>query len=210
MFTGIIEEIGKISRIERSGDIKRFTIYAPKISGENKKGDSISVDGVCLTVTETEKEHFKVELVEETLRRTTLAAVQETQSVNLERALTPSDRLGGHILTGHIDGIGQIVAKRGSDTFSLEIEVPSSLMKYIIPNGSIGVDGISLTVREVEESSFILSIIPYTASCTTIGTKKVNDRVNLETDIFAKYVERIFYEQKESITVDFLKEKGFL
>lgn len=210
MFTGLIEEIGKVSKIERSKDFYRLVVYAPKITEDIKKGDSICVDGICLTITDVEKEYFTVEVIQETLKRTTFIVLKKDQWVNLERALRATDRLGGHILTGHIDGVGEIVQKWDNKTFLLEIKPPQDLMKYIVPNGSIGVDGISLTVKEVEKSSFKVSIIPYTASSTTIGMKKVGGKVNIEVDIFAKYVERILGSREESVTVDFLKEKGFL
>lgn len=210
MFTGIIEEVGRISKIEKSSDIWKFTIHAPKISKDSKEGNSISVDGVCLSVTEIEKECFKVQAVRETLKKTTLISFNENQRVNLEGAIKPTDRLGGHILTGHIDGVGKILEKKGSETFILKIDSPLPLMQYIVPNGSISIDGISLTVKEVEKSSFKVTIIPYTTSFTMIGMKKVNDKVNLETDILAKYVQKAVSRHEESITPEFLKEKGFL
>ena len=232
MFTGIIEEVGRIAKIEKSGHTWTFSINAPKICKDSKEGDSISVDGVCLSVTEIGKEHFKVQAVRETFERTTLLSFNENQRVNLERAVKPTDRLGGHILTGHIDGVGRILEKSGQESFTplevrtkgaavasgnllltgftLKIESPLPLMKYIVTNGSIAIDGISLTVKEVEKSSFKVTIIPYTTSFTTIGMKKVNDKVNLETDILAKYVRKAISGNEESITPEFLKEKGFL
>ena len=232
MFTGIIEEVGRISKIKKSGDIWTFTVNAPKICKDSKEGDSISVDGVCLSITEIKKEYFKVQAVRETLGRTTLLSFNENQRVNLERALKPTDRLGGHILTGHIDGVGKILKKIGTETFTplevrtkgsavasgdllltgftLKTDSPLPLMKYLVPNGSIGIDGISLTVKEVEKSSFKVTIIPYTTSFTTIGMKKVNDKVNLEVDILAKYVQKAISGNEESITPEFLKDKGFL
>lgn len=210
MFTGIIEEVGKISKIEKSGRTWTFSVNAPKICKDSKEGDSISVDGVCLSVTDIKKESFKVQAVSETLERTTLLSFNENQRVNLERAVKPTDRLGGHILTGHIDGVGKILEKIGQESFTLKIESPLPLMEYIVTNGSIAIDGISLTVKEVEKSSFKVTIIPYTTSFTTIGMKKVNDKVNLETDILAKYVRKAISGNEESITPEFLKEKGFL
>ncbi len=210
MFTGIIEEIGKISKIEKSGNVWTFTVNAPKICKDGKNGDSISVDGVCLSVTDIQKNTFKVQAIRETLEKTTLLSFKENRSVNLERAVKPTDRLGGHILTGHVDGIGSVSEKSKGETFSLRIESPLPLMKYIVPNGSIGVDGISLTIKEVETSSFKITIIPYTTSFATIGIKKINDKVNLEVDILARYVEKAISEKGEIITSEFLKEKGFL
>ncbi|MDD5455044.1 MAG: riboflavin synthase [Candidatus Ratteibacteria bacterium] len=210
MFTGIIEEIGKIDKIEKHGDTLELTISAPKICKDSKQGDSISIDGVCLSVTALKKDRFKVQAVRETLERTTLLDIKENSPVNLERAMRPTDRLGGHILTGHIDGIGKISTKSSGETFNLTIEAPLPLMKYIVPNGSIAIDGISLTVKEVEKSSFKITIIPYTTSFTTIGTKKINDKVNIEIDILTRYVEKAIAGKRETITQEFLKEKGFL
>jgi riboflavin synthase len=210
MFTGIIEEVGKIAKIEKSGGTWTFTVNAPKICKDSEEGDSIAIDGVCLSVTDVDKETFKVQAVPETLERTTLLSLEKNTKVNLERAAKPTDRLGGHILTGHIDGVGEILEKSSGETFTLKIESPLPLMKYIVPNGSIGIDGISLTVKEVEKSSFKATIIPYTTFATTIKEKKINDKVNLETDILAKYVQKITSEKKEPVTIDYLKEKGFL
>lgn len=210
MFTGIIEEVGKISKIEKSGNVWTFTVNAPKICKDGKEGDSISVDGICLSVTDIKKDTFKVQAVRETLQMTTLSNFKENRSVNLERAVKSSDRLGGHILTGHIDGTGKILGKTGKESITFQIETPLPLMKYIVPNGSIGIDGISLTVKEVEKSSFKVTIIPYTRTFTTIGTKKINDKINIETDILAKYVEKAISGNKDTITQEFLKEKGYL
>jgi riboflavin synthase len=211
MFTGIIEEVGRIVKMDKSGSILTFTINAPKICKDSKEGDSIAIDGVCLSITEIDKENFKVQAVPETLKRTTLLNFKNNTSVNLERAVKPTDRLGGHILTGHIDGLGKIIKKEGNKTsFTLTIDTPPPLMKYIVPNGSIGIDGISLTIKDVEKSSFKVTIIPYTTSSTTIEEKEINDKVNLETDILAKYVQKITSKEKEPVTIDYLKEKGFL
>lgn len=210
MFTGIIEEVGKITKIEKSGAIWTFTVNAPQICKDSKKGDSIAIDGVCLSITNIKKENFKVQAVRETLQMTTLLNFNENQAVNLERAVKPADRLGGHILTGHIDGTGEIIGKTGKESITFKIESPLPLIKYIVPNGSIAIDGISLTVKEVERTSFKTTIIPHTTSSTTIGRKKINDKVNLEVDILAKYMEKTLSKNKKTITQEFLKEKGFL
>lgn len=211
MFTGIIEEAGRIVKIDKSGSILTFTIDAPKICKDSKKGDSIAIDGVCLSVTDIDKETFKVQAIPETIKRTTLLNFKNNKRVNLERAVKPTDRLGGHILTGHIDGVGKIIKKQGNKkSFTLTIAAPLPLMKQIVPNGSVGIDGISLTIKDVEKSSFKVTIIPYTTSATTIEKKKINDSVNLETDILAKYVYKTAAEKKEAVTIDYLKEKGFL
>jgi riboflavin synthase len=210
MFTGIIEEVGKIEKIEKRGHIWTFTVNAPKICKDSKESDSISVDGICLSVTDIKKDTFKVQAVRETLEITTLLSFKENRKVNLERAVQPTDRLGGHILTGHIDGVGKILKKEGKTPFSLTIEPPLLLMEQIVPNGSIGIDGISLTLKEVETSSFKITIIPYTTSFTTIGMKKINDKINIETDILAKYVSKAISKNKKTITMELLKTKGYL
>jgi len=210
MFTGIIEEVGKITKIEKGGNFRTFTVKAPQICKDSNKGDSIAVDGVCLSVTDITKDTFKVQAVRETLQMTTLLDFTENRAVNLERAMKPADRLGGHIITGHIDGVGKIIEKTGKETINLKIEYPPALMKYIVPNGSIGIDGISLTIKEVETSSFKITIIPYTITSTTIGIKKADDKINIETDILAKYAEKSASKNKKNITMEFLQEKGYL
>ena len=147
----------------------------------------------------------------ETLEMTTLLNFRNNTRVNLEGSVKPTDRLGGHILTGHIDGVGKIIKKEGGKTsFTLTIGAPPPLMKHIVQNGSIGIDGISLTIKDVEKSSFKVTIIPYTTHATTIEEKKINDSVNIEVDILARYVEKALSNNKEPITQEFLKEKGFI
>jgi riboflavin synthase len=212
MFTGIIEEIGKIEEISKHGRNLKLRIKASKILNDLKVGDSININGACQTVIETNSDSFTVEAVEETLRKTNLGELKRNDLVNLERALRFSDRLGGHLVTGHVDGVGKIksIARRDG-SFLYEFELSEKYLAHLIEKGSVAVDGISLTVVEVKESSFTVSIIPFTLENTTLGTKKLGDLVNIETDLIGKYVERILASKREKfeITEKWLKEKGW-
>jgi riboflavin synthase len=212
MFTGIIEEIGKIEGISKHGRNLKLRIRASKILNNLKVGDSININGACQTVIETNSDSFTVEAVEETLRKTNLGELKRNDLVNLERALRFSDRLGGHLVTGHVDGVGKIksIARRDG-SFLYEFELSEKYLAHLIEKGSVAVDGISLTVVEVKESSFTVSIIPFTLENTTLGTKKLGDLVNIETDLIGKYVERILASKREKfeITEKWLKEKGW-
>ncbi len=208
MFTGIIEETGTVEKFEKSREPLLITIKAARTADGLKAGDSVSVDGVCLTVVRAGGGAFSAEAVEETLKRTTLNLRRPGDSVNLEGALTAGSRISGHFVTGHIDGTGEIVSvteRRGQVT--IEIKAGKDLMKGIVPKGSIAVDGISLTVGEVKESSFSVYIIPHTAGMTTLASKKAKDKVNLETDILGKYAGK---RESAGITMEFLREKGFV
>ena len=212
MFTGIIEEIGKIEKISQRGHNLKLRVKASKILNDLKVGDSINISGACQTVIATDEHSFTVEAVEETLRKTNLAQLKIDDLVNLERPLRLSDRLGGHLVTGHIDCVGKIksaVKKEGS--FLYEFELPEKYLAYLVEKGSVAVDGISLTVVEVKENSFTVAIIPFTLENTTLGTKKIGDLINIETDLIGKYVERILTAKKDKsmITEEWLKEKGW-
>jgi riboflavin synthase len=212
MFTGIIEEIGKIEEISKHGRNLKLRIKPSKILNDLKVGDSININGACQTVIETDADTFFVEAVEETLIKTNLGQLKKSDLVNLERALRFSDRLGGHLVTGHIDGVGKIesiVKKDGS--FLYEFELSEKYLAHLIEKGSVAVDGISLTVVEVKESSFTVAVIPFTLENTSLSTKKVGDSVNIETDLIGKYVERILTTKREKseITEEWLKEKGW-
>ena len=212
MFTGIIEETGKIEEISKHGHNIKLKIKASKILNELKVGDSINVNGACQTVIETDTGSFTVEAVEETVRKTNLGQLKRNDLVNLERSLKFSDRLGGHLVTGHIDCVGKIkstVKKEGS--FLYDFELSEKYLAYLVGKGSVAVDGISLTVVEVLEDSFNVSIIPFTLKNTTLGTKKVGDLVNIETDMIGKYVERILSSKRDKsvITEEWLKDKGW-
>lgn len=205
MFTGIIEEVGTV-KSNRAG---RLAIAARKALEGTAVGDSISVEGACLTVVALDGASFSADLAPETVRRTTLGDLRPGQGVNLERALTPSSRLGGHFVQGHVDGAGRILSatpQAGAHLF--QFEAPAGIMRYMVEKGFIAVDGISLTVVERGESSFTVSVIPYTRENTTLGRKGPGDRVNLEVDILAKYVERL--QGGGGITLEFLAEHGFL
>jgi riboflavin synthase len=214
MFTGIIEDRGKVMRVEYQGQEKRLTIGMPLHLTEVQVGDSINVNGVCLTVARNRGQVVELDLSQETLERTILGELKEGDQVNLERALKLTDRLGGHIVTGHIDGIGVIVDKRKErDFFRLRIKIPESVSRYVVEKGSIAIDGISLTVNEYQGEEVQITLIPYTIEKTTLKDKKAGDRVNLEADILGKYVEKLFDQRdKKSGQVDrsFLIEHGFI
>lgn len=212
MFTGIIEEVGKVEEISKQGRTLKLRIKARKILNDLKVGDSININGACQTIIETDGDSFTVEAVEETLRKTNLGQLKTDDLVNLERALRFSDRLGGHLVTGHVDCVGKIksIAKKNG-SFLYEFELPEKFMGYLVEKGSVAIDGISLTVVNVLKGSFTISIIPFTLENTTLGTKKVGDLVNVETDLIGKYVERILASKKDKfeITEEWLKEKGW-
>jgi riboflavin synthase len=214
MFTGIIEDRGKVIKIEYLGQEKRVTIGLPLHLTEVQVGDSINVNGACLTVVKIKGQVVELDLSRETLERTVLGELREGDQVNLERALKLSDRLGGHIVTGHIDGIGVIVDKRKErDFIQLRLKIPESVSKYVVEKGSIAIDGISLTVNECQGEEVQITLIPYTIEKTTLKDKKAGDRVNLEADILGKYVEKLFGQSdKKSGQVDrsFLIEHGFI
>ncbi|WP_291634199.1 riboflavin synthase [Clostridium sp.] len=215
MFTGLIEEVGEIKSIQNGGKSARITIKATKIMGGTKIGDSISTNGVCLTVTEFNKDSFSVDVMAETMRCSNLGKLKQGSLVNLERALMLSDRLGGHIVSGHIDGIGTIVdLYKEENAVWVSVETTVDTLKYIVHKGSITIDGISLTVAYVDENIFKVSIIPHTKGETTLLTKKIGDEVNLESDMMAKYVEKLLSygetpKRKKSISMDFLEKNGF-
>jgi riboflavin synthase len=214
MFTGIIEDKGKVLRVESRGLEKRLTLEMPKDLTGLHPGDSINVNGVCLTVVELQGRQIVLDLSQETLQKTVLSELREGDQVNLERALRLSDRLGGHLVTGHTDGIGVIAEKRKEREFiNLKIRVPSQVSKYIVPKGSISVDGISLTVNNLEGEEIRITVIPYTLEKTTLIDKNVGDRVNVEADILGKYVEK-FLDRKgdtpKALTLSFLKEHGYI
>lgn len=188
MFTGIVEEVGSVKTVEGN----RLVIGAFQVMGDLKLGDSICVNGTCLTATWRDDTSFAVDVVPETLRRTNLGALDASDSVNLERSLAIGGRFGGHMVQGHVDAIGTVgsIAKDG-DALLIRVEAPSSVMRYVVEKGFIAVDGTSLTVVNCDAQSFVVTIIPYTRDNTVLGTLKVGDSVNLEADILAKYVERL-------------------
>lgn len=216
MFTGIIEEIGVISSVQKGAKSSSLAILGDQIFDDLKIGDSVAVNGVCLTVTSLLKGIFTADVMNETLSRSNLGDLKNGSKVNLERAMQAGDRFGGHIVSGHIDGTGQIINKtRDDNAVWLTISAPSRIMRYIIEKGSITIDGISLTVARTDERSFAVSIIPHTGKATTLLSKNVGQTVNLENDIVGKYIERFVCPQNESveqtrgITMEFLANAGF-
>jgi riboflavin synthase len=189
MFTGLVQDLGKIASADRSDDGARVTIETA-LAGELAEGDSVAVNGVCLTATAVADGTFAADVMNETLSRTSLAAVAPGTGVNLELPLRPSDRLGGHVVQGHVDGLGT-VAEVTEDGFSRRVrfEADPELLRYVVPKGSIAVDGVSLTVAELDQSSFTVSLIPESIARTNLGTAQPGTKVNLEVDVLAKYVE---------------------
>lgn len=213
MFTGIIEEVGTLEKIERITDGYRIKVNASLITEDLQVNDSIAVNGVCLTAIKTEQNGFWVEAVGTTLEKTTIKKIQQNTHVNLERAVRLSDRLGGHLVQGHVNGIGIIkkIQKLGENYF-VEIQLPGELEKYVIAEGSIAVEGISLTIAKFSGNLIGLSIIPHTWMHTNFQYKKNSDEVNIETDVIAKYVEKLLgskNSEKEILTDTLLKEMGY-
>ena len=192
MFTGLIAALGTVERLAEGSTSCRLTVRAPQLLSGVKIGDSIAVNGVCLTVVHLRGDTFTADVMPETVRRTTLHLLQPGDRVNLEKALRPTDGLDGHIVQGHVEGVGtiqQIISEGNARVY--RIQAPGELLRYIVEKGSIAVDGISLTVTETDDSSFGVSLIPHTAKMTTLGYKSAGDAVNLETDILARYVEKM-------------------
>lgn len=216
MFTGIIEELGTVKDIKTEGSSGQISIGAAKVLEGTKTGDSIAVNGICLTVTRLSSDGFTADVMPETMRRTSLSIVGRGDKVNLERAMAADGRFGGHIVSGHIDGTGQISEfKREGNAVWVTIAAGCDILKFIVEKGSVAIDGISLTVAEVTDSYFRVSVIPHTGSETTLLSKHAGDPVNLETDIVGKYVARLLGVRTETtsadsgsggITMDMLKE----
>jgi riboflavin synthase len=192
MFTGLIEELGTVESVEMRDDGARLRINASLVSSDSTNGDSISVNGVCLTALDVSADGFSADLSNETLDRSTLGSLNPGSRVNLERAVTPSTRLGGHIVQGHVDGRGTFIsADQNGDFYAVKIGFPPELARYFVYKGSVAVEGISLTIASLEESHFEIAIIPKTWQLTNLSTLKPGDAVNLEADAIAKYVERM-------------------
>lgn len=192
MFTGIVEELGTVAAVEDQGDAIRLTISASTVLDGTGLGDSIAVNGCCLTVAERTDGTWTADVMQETLDKTSLAGVTPGDRVNLERAVTPQTRLGGHIVQGHVDGVGTVVSRTPSEHWEVvEISLPADLARYLVDKGSITVDGVSLTVVEAGTDTFTVSLIPETLARTTLGSRTPGERVNLETDVIAKHVERL-------------------
>ena len=192
MFTGIVEELGHVESIERQPDGIRLTVRGELVTQDAAPGDSIAVNGCCLTVADQGEGTFTADVMAMTLQKTSVGTLQVGDRVNLERACTPTTRLGGHIVQGHVDAVGEIVSRAPSDHWELvEVAVPEQWRRYLVLDGSIAVDGVSLTVAALNDETFVVSLIPETLARTTLGSRTTGEQVNLETDIIAKHVERL-------------------
>lgn len=215
MFTGIVEEVGAIRNIKRGQHSAVLTIHAKTVLEETRIGDSIAVNGICLTVTRLFPDGFSADVMHETLNRSSLAGLTAGSVVNLERAMPANGRFGGHIVAGHVDGVGHISDIRRDDTAVwYTVHAGPEILRYVVEKGSITIDGISLTVAAVEQDRFSVSLIPHTAQVTILGEKGPGDTVNLETDIIGKYVEKLLQPAPEptgsrGVTLEFLAENGF-
>lgn len=209
MFTGIIEEVGRVESISKGHKSAKLTLSAKKIMGDLKLGDSVATNGVCLTVTSLSQHSFTADVMNETLRRSSLEQLKTGSQVNLERALPANGRFGGHIVTGHIDGTGTIShIKRDDIAIWYTIKTSAEIMRYIIEKGSIAIDGISLTVAKVAADSFAVSVIPHTVKETILAQKQIGSTVNLENDLVGKYIEKLI-QNKQPMTREFLQNHGF-
>ena len=210
MFTGIIQGMGAVRRITKKGDDAQLLIDAPLELEDVKIGDSVAVNGACLTVTAKSGHDFTADVSAETLKRTNLRALKTGDRVNLEKALRMSDFLSGHIVLGHVDGMGTIREKNiKSQSIIFGVEIEEGLSRYVVEKGSITIDGISLTVNSYDKNRFYVNVIPHTAQVTTLGIRKVGDGVNIETDILGKYVEK-FLNPRKGMDLNFLKDHGFV
>jgi riboflavin synthase len=210
MFTGMITALGSIRRVTRKGADALLEVDASMSLEDIRIGDSLAINGACLTVTQKADRRFTADVSAETLSRTNLGALKAGDQVNLEKALRFNDFLGGHLVLGHVDGQGRLQEKTGSaNSIILGIEIPEGLLRYLVEKGSVAVDGVSLTVNRCEKNRFYVNMIPHTAIMTTLGFKKVGDTVNIETDIIGKYVER-FLQPRKGMDMEFLAEHGFL
>lgn len=210
MFTGIIEEKGKIENIVQGTKSCRITIKADVIFSDLKLGDSVAVNGVCLTACEINQPFFTADVMAETMRRTNLCSLTKGKSVNLERAMLLNGRFGGHIVSGHIDGTGTIISKiREDNAVWVKVSAESNILKYIVEKGSVTLDGISLTVADMGTDNFSVSIIPHTAEETTLLEKTNGDKINIECDIIGKYVEKFTSKSSGGLTLDFLEKCGY-
>ena len=216
MFTGIIEELGAVERVTRGRVSAVIAIRAEHILSDLKIGDSVAVNGVCLTATSLTGHGFTADVMHETLDRSALAGLGPGSRVNLERAMAANGRFGGHIVAGHVDGVGTIAAiEKDDNAIWFTITAPAQVLRYVVEKGSIAIDGVSLTVARVESDRFAVSVIPHTAAVTLLGLRRKGDRVNLESDLIGKYVERLLRpapeekQQESKLTMEFLSKHGF-
>jgi len=212
MFTGIVEEVGRIARIQQRGENRRITVTADRVAKELKTGYSVSVSGVCLTALDIKPDSFGADLAPETWQRTSFSRIHEGAVVNLELPMKADGRFGGHIVQGHVDGVGKLIAFdriADSENWWLEIELPDGVEKYTVYKGSISIEGISLTVAKLEGTRCTVAIIPHTVEVTNLHSLKPGDPVNLEADLIAKYVEKMMKGEQSSLTVEDLVQQGF-
>ena len=216
MFTGLIETVGKLAAVRERKGTKRITIAAPAIASQLRSGDSVAVNGVCLTALDIDRRSFSADLAEETLARTSLTALKKGTPMNLELAMPANSdrRFGGHIVQGHVDGVGRLVGLqriKGRKDYSLEIDLPAGLSRYVVEKGSVAVEGISLTVAAIKGSRVRIAIIPHTYSHTNLRTKRAGDPLNIEVDILGKYAEKLLAgdTQEGSLTIEGLIAQGF-
>lgn len=218
MFNGIVEEMGAVKSVERTLVGARLTVLASTVMDDLGIGDSVSVNGACLTVVSRDEREFAVDVSTETLSITSLGQVSPGAPVNLERAMKLHQRIGGHLVSGHVDAIGAVRSRRqDGNTLIMTIEAPKEILRYCVPKGSITVDGISLTINELTDRSFGVALIPHTAKVTTLGLKQIGDTVNLEADLIGKYVERLLQERGQLpskpapvIDQDYLQKRGLI
>ncbi|WP_416827120.1 riboflavin synthase [Ectobacillus polymachus] len=213
MFTGIVEEIGTIASVQRSGMAIRMNISAKQVLEDVQNGDSIAVNGICLTVVSYTPSSFTVDVMPETIKATSLQAAKNGSHVNLERAMVSNGRFGGHFVSGHIDGTGTIIAKHHeANAVYYKIEISRHLLRYCIQKGSIAIDGTSLTIFKIDNNSITISLIPHTLNYSVLGHKEVGEIVNIECDLVGKYIERFITKPPEnsSITTSFLQDNGFM
>ncbi|HVF52709.1 MAG TPA: riboflavin synthase [Actinomycetota bacterium] len=198
MFTGLVTDLGRVKKAKRRKGTLDLTITSQSITRELKRGDSVAVNGVCLTASDLSRRSFRTVLMDETLARTTLGSLQEGSSVNLELAARLNDRIGGHLVQGHVDGVAEVIrAERGEGTTRLWLTAPDEILRYVVPKGSITLDGVSLTVAAAGRTSFEVALIPHTLDVTTLDGLREGSLVNVETDVMAKYVERFVVKQSE-------------
>jgi riboflavin synthase len=212
MFTGLIEEVGRVEKLEEKGGKRRLTVAAPRLVGELRLGDSIAVSGTCLTAVQVQPPWFAADLAAETWARTSFSRIGEGAMVNLELPLRADGRFGGHLVQGHVDGTGKFLgldAIAGGNDFWLRLEIPSALERYVVHKGSLAVEGISLTVARLEGNQVTIAIIPHTVEMTNLGSLRSGDPVNLEVDLVAKYVEKMVRGEEGVLSVERLMAEGF-
>ena len=212
MFTGIIEDVGTVKTLQNDGQSMKITVISPKMIADVKLGDSIAVNGVCLTVTHFNEQELTMDVMPETVKATNLQQLTVGNSVNLERAMPANGRFGGHFVSGHVDGVGKILRKRPmANAVYIDIELSEELLSFCIPKGSITIDGTSLTLFQVEKNSVTVSLIPHTYKETVMSTKNVGATVNIETDLVGKYIIHQLQraQQSSTITKDYLTKHGF-